>query len=123
MSTWVVVLLGVIALGSAVQTGFMIWLALCGLRVGRWVQARQEEIAGQLAEANHNVERVRRNLAEVRDIYEREDQRTRAAASRLTDRARQTREELAPVVENLRMAASLWRAGRDLLRLLRHQGA
>ncbi len=119
MSTGIVVLLGVIALGSAVQTGFVVWLALSGLRVGRWARERQDEVGGQLARASGNIERVRRNVVEVKGIYDREYERTSRAARRISARARHTREDLEPVVENVRTAISLWRTGRDAWRGLK----
>jgi hypothetical protein len=105
--TGAVVLLGLIALGSAVQVGLFVWLALSGLRMSRWAKARQEELQSRIQPATRNLERVRQNLAEVQGIYEREHARTTAAADRIAARARQTRETLSPVVEKIRIVTEI----------------
>jgi hypothetical protein len=68
METWGVVFLGVIALALAVQAGFMVALALAGLRLTRRLDALQAQLDGQIAPALKGVERISRNAAEISDL-------------------------------------------------------
>jgi hypothetical protein len=68
METWGVVFLGVIALALLVQAGFMVALALAGLRLARRLDALQAQLDGQIAPALKGVERISRNAAEISDL-------------------------------------------------------
>ena len=68
METWGVVFLGVIALALVVQAGFMVALALAGLRLARRLDALQAQLDGQIAPALKGVERISRNAAEISDL-------------------------------------------------------
>jgi hypothetical protein len=68
METWVVVFLGVIALSSVVQAGFLIGLMIGGRRVARRVDALSDRIDREIHPALDNLGRITRNLAEVTDL-------------------------------------------------------
>jgi hypothetical protein len=68
METWVVVFLGVIALSSIVQAGFLIGLMIGGLRVARRVDALSDRIDREIHPALDNLGRITRNVAEVTDL-------------------------------------------------------
>jgi hypothetical protein len=68
MGTWGVLFLGVIALSSVVQAGFLIGLALGGRRLGRRLDALNERIDRDIRPALDNLGRITRNVAEVTDI-------------------------------------------------------
>jgi hypothetical protein len=68
METWAVVFLGVIALALVVQAGFLVALALAGLRLARRLDALQAQLDGQIAPALKGVERISRNAAEISDL-------------------------------------------------------
>ena len=68
METWVVVFLGMIALASLVQAGFLIALIVGGRRVARRVDALSDRIDREIHPALDNLGRITRNLAEVTDI-------------------------------------------------------
>ena len=68
METWVVVFLGVIAVSSVVQAGFLIGLMIGGRRVARRVDALSDRIDREIHPALDNLGRITRNLAEVTDL-------------------------------------------------------
>ena len=68
METWVVVFLGVIALSSIVQAGFLIGLMIGGRRVARRVDALSDRIDREIHPALDNLSRITRNVAEVTDL-------------------------------------------------------
>ena len=68
METWVVVFLGVIALSSIVQAGFLIGLMIGGRRVARRVDALSDRIDREIHPALDNLGRITRNVAEVTDL-------------------------------------------------------
>lgn len=68
METWGVVFLGVIALSSVVQAGFLIGLMIGGRRVARRVDALSDRIDREIRPALDNLGRITRNLAEVTDV-------------------------------------------------------
>ncbi len=68
METWGLVFLGIIALASIVQAGFLIGLALAGRKLSRRVTDLQERVERDLRPTLDNLSRVTRNLAEVTDL-------------------------------------------------------
>ena len=76
METWVVVFLGVIALASVVQAGFLIGLMIGGRRVARRVDALSDRIDREIHPALDNLGRITRNLAEVTDLVTLQARRT-----------------------------------------------
>jgi hypothetical protein len=68
METWGVVFLGVIAVALVVQAGFMVALALAGIRLTRRLDALQAQLEGEIAPALKGVERISRNAAEISDL-------------------------------------------------------
>src|SRR5260221_14722393 len=75
METWGVVFLGVIALSSLVQAGFLIGLAVGGRRLGRRLDAINDRIDREIRPALDNLGRITRNMAEVTDIVTRQARR------------------------------------------------
>ena len=67
METWGVVFLGVIALSSLVQAGFVIGLTVGGRRLARRLDALNERIDREIRPALDDLGRITRNMAEVTD--------------------------------------------------------
>jgi hypothetical protein len=68
MSDLVVVFLGIIALSSLVQAGFLIGLARGGLKLSRQVGEMQQRYERELRPLLENTARISRNLAEASDL-------------------------------------------------------
>jgi hypothetical protein len=68
METWGTFFLGVIALTSVVQAGFLIGLAVVGLRLGRRIDALQARLDREILPALDNFSRVSRAAAEIADL-------------------------------------------------------
>ncbi len=62
------VFLGVIALASLVQAGFLIGLAMGGKRLARRLDALNDRIDREIRPALDNLGRITRNVAEVTDL-------------------------------------------------------
>jgi len=68
MESWGVVFLGLIALASLVQAGFLIGLALAGMRLARRVDELSARLDRELKPALENLTRVSRAAAEIADL-------------------------------------------------------
>ena len=68
METWGVVFLGIIALGSLIQSAFLVRIALAGREMSRRLAELQERVDRDLRPTLENLSRVTRNLAEVSDV-------------------------------------------------------
>jgi hypothetical protein len=68
MESWGVVFLGVIALGSLVQAGFLIGLALAGWRLAHRVDELSTRLDREIKPALENLTRVSRAAAEIADL-------------------------------------------------------
>jgi hypothetical protein len=68
MGSWGVFFLGVIALASLVQAGFLIGLVVYGRRVARRVDALQTRLDREVSPALENFNRVSRAAAEIADL-------------------------------------------------------
>jgi hypothetical protein len=68
MESWGVVFLGLIALGSLAQAGFLIGLALAGMRIARRVDELNARLDRELKPALENLTRVTRAAAEIADL-------------------------------------------------------
>jgi len=68
MESWGVLFLGVIALASLVQAGFLIGLVVYGRRLSRRVDALQVRLDREISPALENFNRVSRAAAEIADL-------------------------------------------------------
>jgi hypothetical protein len=68
MESWGVFFLGVIALASVVQAGFLITLVVLGRRLGQRVDALQTRLDREISPALDNFSRVSRAAAEIADL-------------------------------------------------------
>ena len=68
MESWGIFFLGVIALASVVQAGFLIGLAVFGRRIARRVDALQSRLDKDITPALENFTRVSRAAAEISDL-------------------------------------------------------
>jgi len=68
MESWGVLFLGVIALASVVQAGFLIGLVVYGRRLARRVDALQLRLDREISPALENFNRVSRAAAEIADL-------------------------------------------------------
>jgi hypothetical protein len=68
MESWGVFFLGVIALASVVQAGFLISLVVYGRRLGQRVDALQVRLDREISPALENFNRVSRAAAEIADL-------------------------------------------------------
>ena len=67
MSDWGVVFLGLIALSSLVQAGFLISLALQGKKFGAKLDAFQDRMEREVKPALEQMRRVSQNIGEISD--------------------------------------------------------
>ena len=68
MESWGVVFLGVIALASVVQAGFLIGLVIYGRRLALRLDALQARLDREISPALENLTRVSRAAAEIADL-------------------------------------------------------
>jgi hypothetical protein len=68
MDSWGVAFLGVIALGSVVQTGFLIGMAVAARRLARRLDELQDRFERDIRPSIDNIARITRNLAEVSEL-------------------------------------------------------
>lgn len=68
MESWGVFFLGVIALASVVQAGFLIGLVVYGRRLAQRVDALQVRLDREISPALENFNRVSRAAAEIADL-------------------------------------------------------
>jgi hypothetical protein len=68
MESWGVLFLGVIALASVVQAGFLIGLVIYGRRLAQRVEALQLRLDREISPALENFNRVSRAAAEIADL-------------------------------------------------------
>ena len=68
MESWGVLFLGVIALASVVQAGFLIGLVVFGRRLANRVDAMQVRLDREITPALENFNRVSRAAAEIADL-------------------------------------------------------
>jgi hypothetical protein len=68
MESWGVVFLGIIALGSLIQSAFLVRIALAGRELSRRLAELQERVDRDLRPTLENLSRITRNLAEVSDV-------------------------------------------------------
>ena len=68
MESWGIFFLGVIALASVVQAGFLIGLVVFGRRLARRVDALQIRLDREISPALDNFTRVSRAAAEIADL-------------------------------------------------------
>lgn len=68
MEPWIVVFLGVIALASLIQAGFLIGLVLFGRDLARRLDALQQRLDREVTPALDNLTRVSRAAAEISDL-------------------------------------------------------
>ena len=68
MESWGVVFLGLIALASLVQAGFLIGLALGGLRLAKRVDELSARLDRDIKPALESLTRVSRGAAEIADL-------------------------------------------------------
>jgi hypothetical protein len=68
MESWGVLFLGIIALASVVQAGFLIGLVVYGRRLAQRVDALQVRLDREISPALENFNRVSRAAAEIADL-------------------------------------------------------
>jgi hypothetical protein len=68
MESWGVLFLGIIALASVVQAGFLIGLVVYGRRLAHRVDALQGRLDREISPALENFNRVSRAAAEIADL-------------------------------------------------------
>jgi hypothetical protein len=68
MESWGVFFLGVIALASVVQAGFLVGLVVYGRRLARRVDALQARLDREISPALENLTRASRAAAEIADL-------------------------------------------------------
>jgi alkylhydroperoxidase family enzyme len=94
---WAVVLLGLIALGSLVQTIFLLGMVRSALLVSRRVREVQEGYQAQLAPALEQLARVQEDVEELSLVIGRQQERVREFAAGASDRLEATRSAISPV--------------------------
>jgi TolA-binding protein len=105
MSMWAVVLLGLIALGSLVQTIFLLGMVRSALLVARRVREVQEGYQAQVAPALEQLARVQQDVEELSLVIGRQQERMREFADGAAIRVEATRSAMAPLSRVLAVLA------------------
>jgi hypothetical protein len=123
MSTWAVVLLGLIALGSLVQTIFLLGMVRSGLLVARRVREVQRSYQEQLVPLLQQVDRVQRDVEELSLVIGRQQELVREFAASTADKVESTRGAMAPLGKLLAVLAVAkgLRRGYGMFRKLRRK--
>jgi hypothetical protein len=90
MESWAIAFLGVIALSSLVQAGFLIGLALNGRRLARRLDGIQRRIDEEIRPGLLNLTRVSENVAEISDIARDQTQRVSSVVAGALDTVEET---------------------------------
>jgi hypothetical protein len=98
MDSWGVTFLGIIALTSLVQAGFLIGLALSGRRLARRLDEIQDRFDRQLRPSLEQFARLSRNLAEISDIGVLEARRVDALVADTIDKIEEATDVLRKLV-------------------------
>ena len=83
MESWTVIFLGIIALGSLVQTTLLVALAFLGLRAARFVADTREQARQEMAEPLAHLGEATRHLREIAEILSDEARTVRRSAQAL----------------------------------------
>ena len=115
MNSWIVVCLGVIALGSLVQVGFLVTLSVLALRTARRAAALQERAQAELRGPLRHVSETARIVRDISDIVAEEARTLRAGAQAAAEEVREARADVlrtvrAPWVEVHALAKGVARA-------------
>lgn len=94
MSTWAVVFLGVIALGSITQTVFLVVLALQSRRLAAGVDELRVRLERDLKPSLESLSRITRNLAEISDLGVLQARRIDTALADTLDKVEATTEAI-----------------------------
>jgi hypothetical protein len=113
-----VVLLGLIALGSLVQTIFLIGMARQGLLVAKRLKEIQQSYEQQLEPALAQVARIQHDVAVLSELFGRQQERLQEFMQRTSEKVEAARETIGPLTKVLAVAAMVRGAGKGL-RLLR----
>lgn len=90
MESWGVFFLGVIALASVVQAGFLIGLVVYGRRLAQRVEALQLRLDRDISPALENFNRVSRAAAEIADLATLQARRLDVVLADTIDRVEET---------------------------------
>jgi hypothetical protein len=90
MDSWGVFFLGVIALASVLQAGFLVGLVVFGLRLGRRLDALQTRLDREVSPALDNFNRVARAAAEIADLATLQARRLDLALADTIDKVEET---------------------------------
>ncbi|HSD66065.1 MAG TPA: hypothetical protein VLF95_05155 [Vicinamibacteria bacterium] len=90
MESWGVFFLGIIALASVVQAGFLIGLVVYGRRLAQRVDALQERLDREISPALESFNRVSRAAAEIADIATLQARRIDLVLADTIDKVEQT---------------------------------
>ncbi|MBN2370053.1 MAG: hypothetical protein JXO72_06160 [Vicinamibacteria bacterium] len=90
MESWVVAFLGVIALSSLMQTGFLIGLALNGRRLARRLDEIQRRIDDEIRPGLRNLTRASESVVEISDIARDQARRLSAVVAGALDSLEET---------------------------------
>lgn len=90
MESWGVFFLGVIAVTSVVQAGFLVGLVVFGLRLARRLDALQARLDREISPALDNFNRVSRAAAEIADLATLQARRLDVALADTIERVEET---------------------------------
>jgi hypothetical protein len=100
METWIVVFLGVIALGALVQIAFFAVLAFLGLRAIRFVKEAGEQARRELALPMAHLTEATSNLKDISGILAAEAHTLRATADETKRQIQETKENVRRAVRS-----------------------
>ena len=114
MSTWAVVLLGLIALGSVVQSIFVLGMLRSGYVVARRLRESQRTSEEQLEPALAQVNRIEQDVAELGELVNRQQERLQEFMQRASVKAEAARVTMGPLAKVMAVAAVVKGAGKGL---------
>jgi hypothetical protein len=100
MDSWTAVFLGVIALGSLIQTAFIVSLIVLALRTRTAVGRATEQARRELREPIAHLSEAARNLKEITAIVGAEARSVRDTTQEAAHKVREAKEEVARVVRS-----------------------
>jgi hypothetical protein len=119
VSTWAVVFLGLVALGSVVQSAFLVYLAMAGLRLSRRVADMQGEITREIQPALADLARVQQNLGEASERLALQTERVEQMVADVTERIDEARDAVMPIASRVMTVVAAVNGIRRGLRLIR----
>ena len=100
MESWVVVFLGVIALSSVIQIGFLVTLGVIGMRAAKRASALQQQAREELREPIRHVTEATRHVREITALVSQEVRTLRDSAHVAAEEVRSAKQDVVHAVRS-----------------------